>query len=151
MFSLEWLTDLPIRSFHEGERIISEGTRSETLLFLKKGRVEVVREMTRVAVIRTQGSVIGELSILLNRPTTAEVFALEDTEFFVAEDPLDFLRKNPEVNLQVSRTLAYRLNAASEYLVDVKDQLNGCSDHVGMVDGVLGAILHRDLKRKVEA
>ena len=69
--------------------------------------------------------------------------------FNVAEDPEAYLADHPEVNLHVSKILAIRLEAAAQYLVDVKEQLQGVSDHVGMVDGVLDAILHRDLKKKM--
>lgn len=144
----ESISALPESSFAPGEEIISEGGHPDRIYFLKSGRVEIVRHGIRVAVIKTPGSVLGELSALLETPATATVRALEPTVVASAPEPLDFLQTNPSVNLHVSRLLAHRLDAASQYLVDVKEQLKDCSDHVGMVDGVLDSIVHRDLKKK---
>ncbi len=148
---LESIADLPIAPFASGEVVIAEGSRPTKLYFLKSGRVEIVKGETRVAMIKTPGSVLGEMSLLLDTDATANVIALDTAEFYVADEPLEFLKAHPEVHVQVSKSLAYRLNAATQYLVDVKEQLKDCSDHVGMVDGVLDAILHRDLKKKVSA
>ncbi len=144
----ETIATLPEISFAAGEEIITEGGQPDRIYFLKSGRVEVVRNGIRVAVIKTPGSVIGELSALLDKQATATVRALEPTAVATAPEPLDFLQANPVVNLHVSRLLAHRLDAATQYLVDVKEQLKDCSDHVGLVDGVLDSIVHRDLKKK---
>ena len=149
MLPLDWIAQLPEVNYGPGEKVIVEGSRPDKLYFLVSGRVEVVRDGTRVALIKTPGSVLGEISLFLESGATADVVALDDTVMRVADDPLAFLKAHPEVNIQVSRTLAYRLDAATRYLVDVKEQLQDCSDHVGMVDGVLDAIIHRDLKKKV--
>ena len=143
------LTHLPVASYSGGETIIAEGTRPGRLYFLKAGEIEVSRNGTRVALIRTAGSVLGEMSLLLEVPATATAIAREPSSLYIADDPLEFLKSHPEIHLEVSRMLAYRLDSASRYLVDVKEQLADCSDHVGMVDGVLDAILHRDLKGKL--
>lgn len=144
----ETITTLPETSFAPGEEIITEGGHPDRIYFLKSGKVEVVRDGIRVAVIKTPGSVIGELSALLEVSATACVRAVQPTLVASAPEPLDFLRTHPEVNLHVARLLAQRLDAATKYLVDVKEQLKGCSDHVGLVDGVLDSIVHRDLKKK---
>jgi CRP-like cAMP-binding protein len=146
---LDQLSQSPIATYAAGQTIIDEGSRPGKLFFLKEGRVEVIRNGTRVALIKTKGSVIGEMSLLLDIPATASVIAQGEAALHVIDDPLEFLKDHPDVNLQVSRMLAYRLDSATRYLVDVKEQLAECSDHVGMVDGVLDAILHRDLKSKV--
>lgn len=145
----EDIAHLPEVSFSPGEEIITEGVRPDRLLFLRSGKVEVTSEGVRISVIKTPGSVFGELSLLLDTPATATVTAMADCVFHVVEDPMEFLEAHPRVTLQVGRTLAWRLDAATKYLVDAKEQLRECSDHVGMVDGVLDAILHKDLRGKV--
>ncbi len=149
MFPFEWLKDLPLESFSSNQELIRAGVCQEKIYFLKCGKVEVVRDGCRIALIKSPGSVLGEISVLLGIPTTATVRALEDSTLLVAHKGLDFLRDNPRILVHVSRTLASRLDAASRYLVDVKEQLQDSSDHIGIVDGVLDAIVHRDLKKKV--
>jgi len=149
VISIDSISSLPEVSFSKGEEVISVNTRPETIFFLKSGKVEVVREGIRLALVKTPGSAFGEVSLLLNSATTATVVALDDCTFWVAEDPVTFLSEHPRVNFHVSRILAIRLDAATQYLVDVREQLQEASDHVGMLDGVLDAIQHRDLKKKM--
>lgn len=146
---IESISTLPEVTVSAGEDIIIEGENLQKIYFLKSGRVEVVRDGMRISMVKTPGSVFGEISVLLEQEATAAVSAVEDSVFAVAARPLEFLREHPEVNLHVAHLLASRLTAATRYLVDVRDQLRDCSDHVGMVDGVLDTILHRDLKNRV--
>ncbi len=149
MTVIESISTLPEVSLSAGDAIITEGEEPQKIYFLKSGRVEVLRDGMRISLIKTPGSVVGELSVFLQSKATADVVAVEDAVFHVAEDPWQFLRDHPDVNLHVSHLLASRLTAATQYLVDVREQLRDCSDHVGMVDGVLDTILHRDLKKRV--
>jgi len=144
------LKELPLREYPAGERLMVEGEKHRSLLFLESGKVEVVRGGQRIAVIKVPGSVLGEMSFLLERPATADVVAMEPATCRVADEPMEFLRAHPEVALEVATGLAMRLDAAARYLVDVKEQMAGISDHVGMVDSVLDKIVHRDLKRRVK-
>lgn len=144
------ISQLPEVAFPAGERVIAEGAEPGKLFFLKSGRAEVSKNGMRIALLKTPGCVVGEISLLLNSPATASVIAVEDSVFHVEENALEFLRANPEVHLHVSETLAFRLSAATRYLNDVKAQLAECSDHIGLVDGVIDAISHRDLKKKIQ-
>ena len=145
----ESIASLPEVAFPAESTIIAEGAAPERIYFLKSGKIEIQRDDTRIAMIKSPGSVIGEMAFLLNANATASVITLTDCVFHVAEDPYAFLDEHPRACLKLARLLAHRLDAASQYLVDVRGQLSDCSDHVGMVDGVLDSILHRDLKGKV--
>jgi hypothetical protein len=48
----------------------------------------------------------------------------------------------------VARLLARRLDSLNKYLVDVKAQYEG-HDHLGMVDEVLEALMHRHPRPRV--
>ena len=147
----ESIAKLPIIRLSPGEEIIGEDELLNRIYFLKSGRMEVLRDGIRLNLIKTPGSVLGEISILLGVPSTAAVVALDGVEVYQCDNPIEFLKGHPEVTLHMSHLLASRLAAATQYLVDVKDQLKDCSDHVGMVDEVLDSILHRDLKKKISA
>lgn len=146
---MDCIQGLPQQRFSAGQQFIREGETHEVLWFLKSGQVEIERGGQRITLIKTPGSVLGEMSFLLNRQATANVTAVDDVTCLVAEDPVPFLREHPEVAIYVARALAYRLEAATRYLVDVKEQMTGVSDHVSMVDSVLDTIVHRDLKNKI--
>jgi len=64
------------------------------LLILKEGAVAVVKEGVEIARVTEPGAVFGELSALLDQPHTADVRALEASQFHVA-DAATTLRVDP--------------------------------------------------------
>ena len=63
----ESLAALPLTKFQAGEVVLLAGSRSEQLLFLKKGTVAVVKDGIEIARVTQSGAVLGELSVLLTR------------------------------------------------------------------------------------
>ena len=76
---------LPVSTYEPGEMVIAAGATTGKLLFLRQGEVEVVRDGTQIATISEPGSVFGDLAVLLDKPHTADVRALEHSEFNVAD------------------------------------------------------------------
>jgi CRP/FNR family transcriptional regulator, cyclic AMP receptor protein len=113
---------LPTATYQPGEMVIAAGTTTGKLLLLRQGVVEVVREGTRIATISESGSVLGELAVLLDRPHTADVRALERSEFNVA-DAATLLSGDPAATLYIAAILAARLDTANVALIEVKRQL----------------------------
>jgi len=68
------------------------------------------------------GAVFGELSALLDQPHTADVRALETSQFHVAE-AADLLGQDPVALLYVAEVLARRLDGANRALIELKNQL----------------------------
>jgi CRP/FNR family transcriptional regulator, cyclic AMP receptor protein len=68
------------------------------------------------------GAVFGELSVLLDQPHSAEVRALEDSQFHVA-DAATTLSTDPIAVLYVATVLAQRLDSANRALLDLKRQV----------------------------
>jgi CRP/FNR family cyclic AMP-dependent transcriptional regulator len=58
-------------------------------------------------------------------------------------DAARFLHSDPEVSLTVARKLAQRLNTVTTYLVDLKRQYAGQSNHLGMVSDVLASLVYQ--------
>ena len=67
------LAALPVVTYEAGETVIAEGSRTGRLLILGKGVVAIVKEDTEIAQVAEPGAVFGELSVLLDKPHTAEV------------------------------------------------------------------------------
>jgi CRP/FNR family cyclic AMP-dependent transcriptional regulator len=55
------------------------------LLILKEGAVAVVKEGVEIARVTEPGAVFGEISALLDQPHTADVRALEASQFHIAD------------------------------------------------------------------
>jgi CRP-like cAMP-binding protein len=116
------LAELPLVTYQPGETVIVDGSKTGRLLILKKGTVAIVKEDTEIAKVAEPGAVFGELSVLLDQPHTADVHALETSQFHIA-NATTLLAQNPIAALYVATVLAHRLDAANHALVQLKNQL----------------------------
>ena len=116
------LADLPLVTYQPGEIVIVDGSKTDRLLILKKGNVAIVKEDTEIAKVAEPGAVFGELSVLLDQPHTADVRALETSQFHIA-DASTLLAQNPTAVLYVATVLAHRLDGANHALIQLKNQL----------------------------
>ncbi len=99
-----------------GMDLIEQGGRTGQLYVLKDGELEILRDGMHVTTIRTPGSVIGEMSILLDAPQTATVRAVTEVDYFVIDNALEVLRIHPDWLLQIAKLLAQRVNATTALL-----------------------------------
>ena len=139
---LELVRGFNNRNYAPGDIVMEQDSASGHLLVLIEGEVEILRDNVRVGKTAQAGAVFGEMSVLLGCAHTATVRALKPSRFAVIENPQEFLTSSADASLHVARLLARRLDALSRYLVDVKRQYEG-HDHLGMVDEVLGTLMHR--------
>lgn len=139
---VEMCAELPRVSVAAGDVVIEHGRPPGELLILVDGEVNIEHDGSPFAWINSSGSILGEMSSLLDRPATATVRAVVDSTFLVAADGREFLAARPDVTLAVARTLAIRLDNLSGYLTDVKRQFADQSDHLGMLDDVLNTLVH---------
>ena len=98
------LAVLPLASYRAGETILNAGSKTAQLLFLKSGAVAILKDAVEIARVEQPGAVIGEISALLDQPHTADVRALEDSQFHVANAAM--FGKDPTAVLYVARILA---------------------------------------------
>lgn len=126
----------------EGQVILAENERSDRLVVLKEGVMEVYRDDVSIAVVDEPGAIFGEMSVLLNQPHTASVRAVAPSRVHVIEDAQAFLLSNPACVLPIAHLLARRLHNSTSYLVDLKRQFQDQADHLAMVDEVLESLAH---------
>jgi len=138
------LAALPLVTYRAGETVIVDGSRTGRLLILRKGSVAIVKEDTEIARVAEPGAVFGELSVLLDQPHTADVRALETSQFHIA-NAATLLAQNPTAMLYVATVLAQRLNGANHALIQLKTQLQRGEPHsvvaktVSNMEGLLAA------------
>jgi CRP/FNR family cyclic AMP-dependent transcriptional regulator len=131
------LASLPIAVYVPGETVLDAGSTTGQLFFLRTGVVEVVRDGLQIATVSEPGAVFGEISIILDKPHTANVRALERSEFHVAEAS-SLLTGNLAALLYVSATLARRLDSANDVIVEIKQELES-----GKRPGVISKALEK--------
>jgi CRP-like cAMP-binding protein len=140
----ERLATLPIATYQSGETVFAAGSQTGRLLFLRKGAVAIVKDAIEIAKVTDPGAVFGELSALLDQPHTADVRALETSQFHVA-DAATLLVQDPIALLYVAAVLAQRLDSANQALIELKSQLqagqprNVIAKTVEKMEGLLGA------------
>jgi CRP/FNR family transcriptional regulator, cyclic AMP receptor protein len=115
------LTALPVETYPAGGTILASGSKSGRLLILKKGAVAVLKDSVEIARVNERGAVFGELSALLDQPHSADVRALEDSQFHVAEATL--LDRDPVALRHVATILASRIVEANKNLIELKKQI----------------------------
>lgn len=139
------LAALPLASYRAGEIVLTEGTTTGKLLILKSGAVAIVKAGTEFARVAEAGAIFGELSALLGEPHSADVRALEDSQFHVA-DAAALLAQDPVALLYVAMVLAQRVDYANQALLELRRELAAGEplsliDHtIGRIQGLLSAI-----------
>lgn len=139
----ERLQTVPTRAYATGDSVISAGTTTGKLFFLRSGELSVVRDGVTITRIREPGAVLGEMSLLLGGPHTADVLATAPTVCHVVDAAGELLLASPEMTAYVAAVLAHRLDAVTRYLVDIKSQLADAGGHLGMIDEVLESVMTR--------
>jgi CRP-like cAMP-binding protein len=147
---LELCDDLERVEFSRGESLLQAGARSGNLYILVSGQLEVAQGDTVITRISAPGSIVGEISVLLDLPHQADVRAATDAICCVTRGGRDFLASRPELALLVAELLARRLTGMLGYLADLKAQYADRDDHLGMVDEVLLNLAHWVPKKTVD-
>jgi CRP/FNR family transcriptional regulator, cyclic AMP receptor protein len=138
------LATFPLATYQADETVLSASSKTGRLLILKEGAVAVLKEGVEIARVTEPGAVFGELSVLLDQPHSAEVRALEASQFHVA-DGATTLRTDPIALLYVATVLAQRLDSANRALLDLKHQVHAGEPRsmvgrtVEKIEGLLGA------------
>ena len=125
-----------------GTEVLHEGGRTGHLYVLIEGRLEVIKGDSVVATIAEPGAVLGEMSVLLDKPHTATVRAAANSIVYEIDDAASFLHQQPAVALLIARMLAQRLNIANTYLADLMHQYAGHGNHLAMVGDILQSMIN---------
>ncbi|MCK5396193.1 MAG: cyclic nucleotide-binding domain-containing protein, partial [Gammaproteobacteria bacterium] len=118
------LKDFPLITLKKGETLLTQGEKTDSLYFLLKGDVLIIRDDIEIASSSEKGSVYGEMSLMLGNAHSATVKCLKDSQFYQIENPLNFLTSHPEVILHIAQILSQRLYNVNSYLIDIKHQFD---------------------------
>lgn len=101
--------------FREGEIITREGDPGQELLILVNGKVGVFKGDVKIAEFAEEGTILGEMSLVLNRPRTATIKALTDSHLITLKADLYVLMKRyPDLLKKIIKNLAERLMNLTE-------------------------------------
>lgn len=103
-----------MRLYRKGEVIASEGDKAKCFYVIVDGNVGVFKNNKKIIEYTKPGVVVGELSRILNRPRTATLIALEDSNLLAIEGEIeDIIKLYPDISKKLIKTLAERLAATT--------------------------------------
>lgn len=104
-----------MKYFRKDEVIANEGEKAKCIFVLVEGKVGIFKNNRKITEFNKSGEMIGEISMILNRPRNATIKALTDCNLLTIEGELDDLIKlYPDISKKLIRTLAERLADSTE-------------------------------------
>jgi CRP/FNR family cyclic AMP-dependent transcriptional regulator len=137
----------PTRTLAAGEVLLVDGHPVPELYILLEGTLSVAKGGVAIATITEPGACVGETSLLLGVPATADVAAATSAQLAVIDDARALLETNPTLPIALAQMLAVRLQAMTTYLADLKHQYADHEGGLGMVDVVLGTLMQTSATR----
>jgi CRP/FNR family cyclic AMP-dependent transcriptional regulator len=144
---LELAESLPRRSLATGDVLLTEGDAGGVLFILLDGALRIEKDGVPITSISEPGVCVGELSLLLDVPATADVVASAPSTVAFVEDAPRMLAEHPDLALALARLLAARVQRMTTYLADLQNQYADHGGGLGMVDVVLGSLTHAPATR----
>ena len=132
---------LPRKSLARGDVLLVDGEPARALYVLLEGALRIEKAGALIAVVAERGTCVGEMSLLLGDPATADVVADGDSVVAVVDDASAMLDDEGSLTLALARLLAGRLQVMTSYLADLKNQYADHEGGLGMVDVVLGSLM----------
>ena len=131
----------PRRQLQPRDVLIVDGEPVRELFVLVSGNLRIEKHGSLIATVVEPGACVGEMSLLLGIPATADVVAGERSELAVIDDAGTMLDGGDGLPLVLARLLARRLQVMTTYLADIKQQYADHEGGLGMVDTVLGTLM----------
>ena len=99
-----------MKHFSNGEVIAEVGEKAKCFYVLVEGKVGVYKDANLIVEFSKAGDIIGEVSLILNKPRSAEIKALADSNLLIVSGELDdIIRMYPDISKKLIKTLAERL------------------------------------------
>jgi CRP/FNR family cyclic AMP-dependent transcriptional regulator len=106
-------------TFEAGRTILKQGETGVSFLLILEGKTEIRKKGKTVATVGP-GSFFGEMTVIDDRPRSADVVAIEPTRCFgvTAWSFAPMLKENPSIAIEIIGELVRRLRQLEENPVD---------------------------------
>ena len=110
----EILSHLKMEKYDAGDIILEKGEPGRNLFIIAQGKVEILDNEVRIAILGT-GEIFGEMSLISGNPVTATVQALEPLTLLYLNGRYfsEILHKIPSIQIFLTRLLARRIAVAN--------------------------------------
>ena len=104
-----------LKAYMDGEVIAKEGEKAKNFFILVEGTVGIFKGENKLAEYSQEGTILGEISLILKKPRSATIKALSKVNLLVIEGELDeIIKRFPDYSKKLIKTLAERLAKANE-------------------------------------
>jgi CRP-like cAMP-binding protein len=131
----------PRRTLAAGDVLIADGAAVPALFVLLDGALRIEKAGVPITSVTEPGACVGEMSLLLGIPATADVVVHAPATVAAIDDAAALLETDPRVARALAQLLATRLHAMTTYLADLKQQFADHEGGLGMVDVVLDRLM----------
>ncbi len=129
---LDFCSNFDKQEFLPGENIITMGEQSKTVYILIHGSVDIMVNDNFIHTLNEPGTVLGEISALLDTPRTTTVKVKEACRVLVINDISNLFNTSIDVSLEVTRLEFDRLFSATNNLIRLKDEFLEAAAHAGL-------------------
>ncbi len=121
----------------KGEVLYRQNDVDNDMFILNKGKCGVYVDDEILTEISEAGAIIGESSALLNKTRSATVIALEDSDLTAipAEYVDNIILSNPEIGINLIKTIAQRLHYTDKLAADLLKQLIELKKKMSIIKG----------------
>jgi CRP-like cAMP-binding protein len=103
-----------LKSYLAGSSIAKEGEQARKLFILVEGKIGIYKGNSLITEFDKEGEVVGEMSLILKKPRSAEIRAVTDSKLLEIEGELDdIVKQYPEISKKIIHSLAERLAQAT--------------------------------------
>jgi CRP-like cAMP-binding protein len=131
----------PRATYDPGDALIRVGDVHHPVFVLVAGALHVERDDHLLARCAEPGSIVGEISLLLGTPASANVIADEASVVHRVDNAERLFDQSPEFARFVAEVLARRLARVTTYIDDVYRQFEQHGGTLGLVPQVLDDLL----------
>jgi len=111
------------------EILAREGDNDSAIFILIKGTIGIYKNNVEVTRFSQKGTIVGEMSMILNLPRTASIIAVEDSYIEIIKGTLEqIVNLFPDVTANIITNLAERLMNTTEGFYNVSEKLIDATD-----------------------
>ncbi|MCX7798614.1 MAG: cyclic nucleotide-binding domain-containing protein [Melioribacter sp.] len=104
-----------LRKFMKGEMIANEGEKATKFFVLVDGKVGIFKNGVKISEFDKEGTILGEMSLILKKPRTASILAITNAELLEVEGEIeDIIKQYPDISRKIIYSLAERLAKLTE-------------------------------------
>lgn len=109
--------------------LANDGDMDQSLFILINGKLGIFKGDIQIAEFDQKGTIVGEMSVILNEPRTATIKTITECHISVIKADLrGLVQKHPEIAQKLMKTIAKRLSKTTKDYWKLAEKVNYLAD-----------------------